>query len=65
MESRYLSLRQVRETGISEKFTGEIKLFKKITGKCLVIERMKEITDEFFLKGEMSGFELIKVLKDK
>lgn len=65
VESRHLGLKQAFELKGSKELEEKKQLFKEIAEKCLDLERIYEIAEEFEIKGSMASFEPIKDLKDK
>lgn len=65
VESRHLGLKQAFELKGSKELEEKKQLFKEIAEKCLDLERIYEIAEEFEIEGSMASFEPIKDLKDK
>ena len=65
VESRHLGLNQAFELKGSKELEEKKQLFKEIAEKCLDLERIYEIAEEFEPEGKMGSFELIKDLKNK
>jgi len=65
VESRHLGLKQAFELKDSKELEEKKQLFKEIAEKCLNLERIYEIAEEFEIEGSMASFEPIKDLKDK
>ena len=65
VESRHLGLKQAFELKGSKELEEKKQLFKEIAEKCLDLERIYEIAEEFEPEGEMESFESIKDLKNK
>ena len=65
VESRHLGLKQAFELKNSKELEEKKQLFKEIAQKCLNLERIYEIAEEFEVKGDMDSFEPIKNLKNK
>ena len=65
VESRHLGLKQSFELKGSKELEEKKQLFKEIAEKCLDLERIYEIAEEFEPEGEMESFESIKDLKNK
>ena len=64
VESRHLGLKQAFELKGSKELEEKKQLFKEIAEKCLDLERIYEIAEEFEIKGSMASFEPIKDLKE-
>ena len=65
VESRHLGLKQAFELKGPKELEEKKQLFKEIAEKCLDLERIYEIAEEFEPEGKMGSFELIKDLKNK
>lgn len=65
VESRHLGLKQAFELKDSEELGGKKQLFKEIAEKCLDLEKIYEIAEEFEVKSSMDNFGPIKDLKNK
>lgn len=65
IESRHLGLKQAFELKDSKELEEKKQLFKEIAEKCLDLEKIYEIAEEFEIKCDMDSFEPIKNLKNK